>query len=125
MADNQASASTKRTSQFPRMPRGLTAGRHNPFEKGHLIGHVKDSDYFEVPRDLGRQDRDSAVAQNERADCHVSKTGFKPIDDRIEPFDLKITKFMVLELVVAVVLVVLFTRLAAAHQEGATPPRAA
>ena len=28
----------------------------DPFDGGHLIGHVKDADYFEVPRVLGGAD---------------------------------------------------------------------
>src|SRR5690606_8894000 len=38
--------------------------------------------------------------------------GFKPIDDRIEPFELKITKFMVLEVIVAMLMILLFSWLA-------------
>lgn len=84
---------------------------HNPLEKSHLIGHVKDAEYFELPRLLGGK---LAIPQlrTSREPLATFKIGFKPIDDRIEPFDLRITKFMVLEAVVAVILIVLFTGLA-------------
>ena len=29
---------------------GHGGGGHDPFDAGHLIGHVKDAPYFEVPR---------------------------------------------------------------------------
>ena len=84
---------------------------HNPFEAGHLIGHVKDADYFEVPRFLGGRWQIPQLYHGSEPIATI-KVGFKPIDDRIEPMSLKITKFMVIELVVAVLLVVVFSRLA-------------
>lgn len=84
---------------------------HDPLDAGHLIGHVKDAEYFELPKALGGKivipqplERDEPVA--------TIKVGFAPIDDRIEPFDLRITKFMVLEVVAALLLIVLLTRVA-------------
>jgi F-type H+-transporting ATPase subunit a len=122
MADSQASQHAAQHNSHEPAPAHAPAhaGRHNPFEKGHLIGHVKDSDYFEVPRALGGK---IAIPQLLKTSEPITfpKTGFKPIDDRIEPFDLKITKFMVLELLVAVVLVLLFTRLAARIKKGDAP----
>ena len=78
---------------------------------GHLIGHVKDSTYFELPRFLGGKWKIPQLRHGSEpiATIHI---GFKPIDDRIEPIELKITKFMVIELVVASCLVVVFVRLA-------------
>ncbi len=84
---------------------------HNPFEASHLIGHVKDADYFEFPRFLGGKWQIPQLRSDFKPIATI-KIGFKPIDDRIEPFDLKITKFMVLELIAAIVLVVVFSRLA-------------
>lgn len=77
---------------------------HNPLEAGHLIGHVKDAEYFEFPRPIGKV----MIPQPLKTETPVAtiKIGFPPIDDRIEPFDLKFTKFMVLELVAAILLVV-------------------
>lgn len=83
------------------------------FAADHLIGHVKDADYFEVPRSL--VDGGKLHVPQVR-DWHEPllnlQTGFKPIDDLIEPFDLHITKFMVLEVVAAVIAVLLFIGLA-------------
>jgi F-type H+-transporting ATPase subunit a len=93
---------------------------HNPFDKNHLIGHVKDSDYFELPRMLGGK---IAIPQFRTSDEPIATftTGFAPIDDRIEPFELKLTKFMVLEAGVAVILVVLLTAVAARIKRGGPP----
>ncbi len=93
---------------------------HNPFDKEHLIGHVKDAEYFEFPRALGGKLYIPQLLKTDKPLATIS-TGFKPIDDRIEPFDLKITKFMVLELIAAVIVIVLFTRLAARIKRGNAP----
>jgi F-type H+-transporting ATPase subunit a len=94
--------------------------KHDPFAAEHLIGHVKDSEYFEVPRFMGGK---LHIPQPFKTDQPVATihVGFKPIDDRIEPMTLKLTKFMVLEALVAVLLVVLFTRLAVRIKKGAAP----
>lgn len=93
---------------------------HDPLESSHLIGHVKDSDYFELPRFLGGK---IAIPQPFKTSEPIAtiRVGFKPIDDRIEPFDLKITKFMVLEAVAAIILIVLFSRLAVRIKGGKAP----
>jgi F-type H+-transporting ATPase subunit a len=95
-------------------------GGHDPFAAEHLIGHVKDSEYFEVPRFLGGKLHIPQPFKTAEP-IAVIHTGFKPIDDRIEPMQLKLTKFMVLEAIVAIVLVVLFTRLASRIKKGAAP----
>ncbi len=96
------------------------AGAHNPFEKSHLIGHVKDSEYFEVPRALGGKLHIPQPLKTAEPIITI-QTGFKPIDDRVEPLDLKITKFMVLETIAALVLIVLFTRLGSRIKSGGAP----
>jgi F-type H+-transporting ATPase subunit a len=80
---------------------------HNPFDKEHLIGHVKDSDYFELPRFLGGKIEIPQFRKSNEP-LVTFKTGIKPIDDRIEPLDLKITKFMVLETIAALLVIALF-----------------
>lgn len=82
-----------------------------PLSSGHLIGHVKDSTYFELPRFMGGKWQIPQLRSGDEpiATIHI---GFKPIDDRIEPLELKITKFMVIEVIVAVLLVAIFARLA-------------
>ena len=94
---------------------------HNPLAGEHLIGHVKDADYFEVPRILGGKLYLPQPLLRSEPVVEL-KTGFPPIDERIEPFDLKLTKFMVLEVIAAVILIVLCTR-AAARIKGQHAPR--
>ena len=96
------------------------AHAHDPLESSHLIGHVKDTDYFELPRFLGGKVAIPQLLKTAEpiATIHI---GFKPIDDRIEPLDLKLTKFMVLEVVAAVILIVLFSRLAGRLKNGDAP----
>jgi F-type H+-transporting ATPase subunit a len=93
---------------------------HDPLESSHLIGHVKDAEYFELPRILGGKIQIPQPLKTAEPIATI-RVGFKPIDDRIEPFDLKITKFMVLEAVAAVILIVLFSRLAARIKGGKSP----
>jgi F-type H+-transporting ATPase subunit a len=83
---------------------------HDPLDAGHLIGHVKDATYFEFPRFMGGKVEIPQIYHGEP--IATIGIGFKPIDDRIEPFEGKITKFMVLEAIAALVLIVLFSWLA-------------
>lgn len=96
------------------------AAAHDPFDKNHLIGHVKDADYFELPRFLGGKLEIPQFRKSSEPIATIT-TGLKPIDDRIEPLELKITKFMVLEGIVAVVLVLLFTLVASRIKRGGAP----
>ena len=77
----------------------------------HLLGHVKDATHFEVPRILVPSGRIEIPQHG-----YVREESLIAVDsarDRIlEPFDLRITKFMVLEVVVAVIVAVVFIRLA-------------
>jgi F-type H+-transporting ATPase subunit a len=93
---------------------------HNPFDKAHLIGHVKDAEYFELPRFLGGRYDIPQVLKTPEPIATI-RVGFKAIDDRIEPFDLKITKFMVLETAAALIMIVFFAALAARIRKGAPP----
>jgi F-type H+-transporting ATPase subunit a len=93
---------------------------HDPFDKNHLIGHVKDADYFELPRFLGGKIAIPQLRESTEPIATIG-VGFKPIDDRIEPLEGHITKFMVLEAAVAILLVVLFTAVAARIKRGGAP----
>ncbi len=84
---------------------------HDPLGPAHLIGHVKDADYFELPRFLGGKIEIPQFYKGKEPIATI-KVGFLPIDDRIEPFEGKLTKFMVLEVAAALLLVVVFTWLA-------------
>jgi F-type H+-transporting ATPase subunit a len=85
---------------------------HSPFEASHLIGHVKDATYFEFPRFMGGKWEIPQLRTGDEPIATIKIGNFKPINDRIEPLDLKITKFMVLETIAAIVLIVVFSRLA-------------
>lgn len=91
------------------------------FDPAHLIGHVKDAEYFEVPQAFA-PDGKIAIPQPfaHVAPVHI-KTGLGPIDERIEPLDLHLTKFMVLEVVAAFIVAVIFIRLAHRVSTGGAP----
>jgi F-type H+-transporting ATPase subunit a len=93
----------------------------DPFDPDHLIGHVKDADYFEVPRALVPGGKIHIPQPFEHAPSFTIKTGFAPIDDRIEPLDLHITKFMVLEVVAGLLLCIVFIRVANKISKGERP----
>lgn len=91
------------------------------FDPAHLMEHVQDAEYFHVPRDLSPHgDGHLAIPQFLKQDKPLVtiKTGFGPIDDRIQPFDLTLTKFMVIELVAAILVAMIFIWLAAALSNG-------
>jgi F-type H+-transporting ATPase subunit a len=85
-------------------------------DTGHLIGHVKDAKHFEVPRffaEDGKLTLDAIQLRGPDAAPLVElKTGIPLLDQLIEPFEGHITKFMVLELIAAVIVAVVFIRLA-------------
>lgn len=84
---------------------------HDPLAADHLIGHVKDAGYFEVPRFLSPGGTGRIVIPQPFAISHTGSEPPRP-DAILEPLDLRITKFMVLEVVAAVVIIVLFSRMA-------------
>ena len=75
-------------------------------DAAHAIGHVKDSDYFEVPRFISSTGH-LAIPQPFYSESRKIELG-----GPFAPLDLKITKFMVLELIVAVLMAAIFIRLA-------------
>ena len=108
----------------------------DPFEINELMGHVKDSDGFHFPKYVGTYtDADGVVhpvgpqigpghvvlpqpinpiADPNHADSPaiVIQTGTPMLDEMFEPLDYRLTKFMVLEVVAAVLMAVLFISLA-------------
>ena len=91
-----------------------------PLDPGHLFGHVEDAEYFVVPHWFP-----GAVAHGSEsrlflpqpfnssgAPIMTIKTGFAPLDEMLQPVNFRLTKFMVLEVVVAILLAVLFIWLA-------------
>ncbi len=92
------------------------------FDSGHLIGHVKDSEYFEVPRLLGGSDGRISIPQIRNSHESLIKIpDLGPLNGIVEPFDLRITKFMVLETLVAIFLIVIFSWLAGRMRGGVRP----
>jgi F-type H+-transporting ATPase subunit a len=89
----------------------------NPLDPAALFGHVQDSTEFHLPY------MHVAIPQPFQLEKPLVevKTGNESIDSTIEPLDFKITKFMVLELVAAILLIVFFIGLAKALRGGAIP----
>ncbi len=99
-------------------------GGHDPLAAETLMEHVKDADYFHVPRVFSPEtDGHIKIPQlPDSARPHVQiKVGFEPLDQLIEPLDFRITKFMVLELVAALLLVAIFVPLAHRARRGGRP----
>lgn len=95
----------------------MAADSHSdPLAVDHLIEHVKDATYFHVPR---------AIKANEHIEIPQVNQSGEPIisfdDNFIEPFDLIITKFMVLQVVAAVIIILLFCGLASRIKGGKLP----
>ncbi len=83
---------------------------HDPLDPASLIHHVKDTTYFQVPRVLTSASAEDPTAEPGIVEIPQFYTGqplFAPESRFIEPLDLKVTKFMVLEVVAAVILVAL------------------
>jgi len=95
---------------------------HNPFDAAHLIGHVKDADYFEVPRNLAAGGK-LKIPQP----FQLEKPLFEVADKQsmagrlIEPLDFKLTKFMILEVVAAFIVAVIFIVLAQRMSRAGKP----
>ena len=104
---------------------GGHGGSHDPLEAKALMSHVKDADYFHVPRIFSPETEGHIpipqLPDSVRPEIRI-KTNFEPLDKLIEPLDFKITKFMVLEVVAAILLVAIFVPLARRVRTG-VPPR--
>jgi F-type H+-transporting ATPase subunit a len=111
-------------------------------DPARLFGHVQDADYFEVPRILSPQGDGhiplpqpfaKAITDTQGKpvlDAHgrvtyeavwTPRTGVRLLDDILQPMDLRLTKFMVLEVIVALILCVLFIALARRLRGGQRP----
>jgi F-type H+-transporting ATPase subunit a len=80
----------------------------NPLDPNEVFGHVEDATYFHVPQFLAP------------AGSHGHVEIPQPLAGKL-PFDFKFTKFMVIELVVAILILVFFVTLARALKGGAIP----
>ena len=85
----------------------------NPFDPSHLFAHVQDADYFEVPEFLAADGKIELPQPLMLEQPIIAQKGI------IEPMDLRLTKFMVLEVAAAVLLTVIFVGVAKrASREG-------
>jgi F-type H+-transporting ATPase subunit a len=83
------------------------------FDAGHLIGHIKDAEYFEVPRILSGGTGKLPIPQfRDSVEPIIPSPDLGSFSDLLEPFNLRITKFMVLEVVAAGLLILFFCGLA-------------
>jgi F-type H+-transporting ATPase subunit a len=103
----------------------MSAESHDPLDASHLVAHVKDAEFFEVPRFLAKQ---LGVSPELAAKGQVPITQVyqgEPLVPRmgamLDPLDLRITKFMVLEVVAALFVCVLFIGLASRIRHGRLP----
>lgn len=92
----------------------------NPLDPGHLFGHVEDSTDFHVPEALAPAGSHGHIEiwQPFKLDEPI----FGSHSSTILPFDFVITKFMVLEVIVAVLIALFFIGLAS-HIRGGERPR--
>ena len=97
----------------------------DPLAPQHLFGHVEDSTGFHLPRALTPADSHGHIElpQPFKLDEPLIEmhTGNELIDNTIKPLDLVLTKFMVLEVVVAVLICLFFVVLAAKIKNGGVP----
>jgi F-type H+-transporting ATPase subunit a len=83
----------------------LQLAKSHYLDLGHLLGHVQDSDHFEVPKFLGEKWEIPNPLGTTKENPLISIAG--------KPFIVgRLTKFMVLELVAALILCVVFIRFA-------------
>jgi F-type H+-transporting ATPase subunit a len=97
----------------------------DPLAPSELFKHVEDSTDFHFPRAFTSPESHGHVAIPQpfhlEKPLFEMKTGNELIDNTIQPLDLKLTKFMVLEAAVALIICVLFIALAARLKGGARP----
>jgi F-type H+-transporting ATPase subunit a len=80
----------------------MAEAHHDPLDPEHLFAHVQDSTYFELPQMLGGK---VEIPQPFKLAEPIFPANPAA---HLEAFDLQITKFMVLQLVVAVLLLLIF-----------------
>jgi F-type H+-transporting ATPase subunit a len=101
------------------------AHAHNPLDPNELFSHVEDSPYFHVPRFMapagshGHIDIPQPFAGREP--IFQAQTSSALVNRIIQPLDLKITKFMVIEALVAILILIFFVLLGRALKGGAIP----
>jgi F-type H+-transporting ATPase subunit a len=98
--------------------------KDDPLSVEHLMEHVKDAEYFHLPR-IFRPETGGKVfipQWRESSEPIVQiRVGAAMVDELIEPLDGQVTKFMVLEVVGCLILLVTFLPLAWRARRGAAP----
>jgi F-type H+-transporting ATPase subunit a len=102
---------------------------HDPLDTAHLMDHVQDQTYFEVPRIFApHEDTNQAgklhiyqPAEKLGIEGVQPRLGIAMIDQLIKPLDGRITKFMVIEVVAAVLIAAVFIRLGQRVRGGGAP----
>ena len=94
------------------------AAHTDPLDATHLVMHVKDADYFELPHRLGHKYK---LPQPLKLEGDAAYQLEVPIEGLVEPLDLKITKYMALEVAGAAILAFVFIRLANRIKHGGPP----
>ena len=97
----------------------------NPLDPKELFGHVADSPEFHLPRFLtpaGSHGHVKIPQPFERKEpIFKAQTKSPLVNNIIQPLDLKITKFMVIEAIAAILILVFFVALGRALKGGAIP----
>jgi F-type H+-transporting ATPase subunit a len=93
----------------------MASEHSNALDPGHLFGHITDSTHFEVPR-LFAEGGKIEIPQPFELDQPIA-----PAVGMFEAFDFKLTKFMILEVVAAVIILLIFIRLATKLRSGERP----
>ncbi len=97
----------------------------DPLSSESLFEHVQDAGYFHVPRALTPAGRDGHIYLPQPLKMDAPLWEMKSNNDMLNsmflPFDLELTKFMVLEVVVAAVLAAFFIGLATKIKYGGIP----
>jgi F-type H+-transporting ATPase subunit a len=98
---------------------------HNPLDPKVLFSHVEDSDEFHLPRFMTPEASHGHVKIPQplapKEPLLKVQTESPLINRLVQPLDLKITKFMVIELLAAILIFIFFVALARALKGGAIP----
>lgn len=105
--------------------------KENPLSAEHLFEHVQDATYWHFPRFLAPGDPGHGghhpghvdIPQPFKTDSPLwqMNSGNRTLDQFFTPLEFELTKFMIIELVVAVIVAILFIALAARIRYGGVP----
>ena len=99
--------------------------RTDPLHPTTLFSHVEDAPSFHVPRFLAPKDSHGHIEIPQpfklEEPLFEARTGIPLLDRTIKPLDFQITKFMVIELLVAVLMCLFFVGLALSIRGGRLP----